>query len=188
MVKFTLSIDTSILFKIYPSLINTKCENKDTNDINLNTTDGIRLNYDDKVWVLLPSFSKENGNKNKIECWWCKHSFSNKPLGIPLCENEEGYITDGCFCSIECIITYIHSTRDIKYKNSIELINKIFIENYNKDIEEMNIIPAHDWKLLEKFGGFLTINEFRSEMKKQFKEIVGNFIPSNILILEKMIK
>jgi hypothetical protein len=43
------------------------------------------------------------------------------------------------------------------------LLNKIYKEYFGKESE---IICAPSWKLIDKYGGYLTIEQFREKMNK----------------------
>lgn len=141
-----------------------------------------------------------------ICCWWCKHSFRTKPIGIPLRyisnqiiktytseitkdkyvikenvgtnytqemnENErieyeklekDYYETEGLCCSFNCALAYIMDNKhNPLYRNSKLLLNKIYKEYFGKDAPA--IIPSPSWKLLEKFGGYLSIDQWREKL------------------------
>lgn len=117
-------------------------------------------------------------------CWWCGYEFDTLPLGIPLhyhshvdkCNTEiqkfltirnfqsttnDFFETDGLFCSFPCCKAYLVANGfKGKYKNSFSLLTLLHIKLYG----EINIIPsAPPRELLEKWGGPLTIEEYRSK-------------------------
>jgi hypothetical protein len=113
-------------------------------------------------------------------CWWCRETFSSCPIGIPInfypscakseqffkqsnldCTNGTEYFeTDGIFCSFPCAKSYIIDEKlNTKYKNSTMLLSLLYKKINNK----IDFIPlAPSWKLLKKFGGEMSITEFRN--------------------------
>jgi hypothetical protein len=134
-------------------------------------------------------------------CYWCRHQFSNVPIGCPLkyvpgeicqtytseitkekysitqkisrAKNTEYtnsninvlnnyYETDGSFCSFNCCMAYINNNiHDPLFKNSKNLLMKMYMDIFagEKLIDKIN--PAPSWRLLSAYGGFLNISEFR---------------------------
>jgi hypothetical protein len=136
-------------------------------------------------------------------CWWCRDSFTNSPIGIPLSyyqsnnkskeifkrlnldysKGTEYFETDGIFCSFPCAKSYIVDEKlNSRYKNSTTLLSLLY-KKINNKIDEIPFAPS--WKLLKKFGGELTITEFRKSfgdfqyidsynVKKPFIFSIGN--------------
>jgi hypothetical protein len=101
-------------------------------------------------------------SETKAACFWCCHDFNNNPWGVPQrydLENDT-FICFGNFCSPNCTISYINE----KYGNNtnkweyISLLNFMYYKAFNNDDI---IIPAPEKYCLQKFGGRLTIEEFR---------------------------
>lgn len=152
-----------------------------------------------KGWpTLIDSTNKEfNYNKlTKIKCWWCKNSFDNYPLGIPLklknnlqssntkCDTILHLQVEGVVCSFCCGKSYIVDTTTkiygSRYKDSLSLLNWLFNISKQNSIE----IPfAPHWNLLQDFGGHLTINEFRASFGKIKYIPTPNILQTNHSIL-----
>jgi hypothetical protein len=141
-------------------------------------------------------------------CYWCRHPFSNVPVGCPLkyvpseishtytseitkekysitqkisqSKNLEYtdsntvaitnsyYETDGSFCSFNCCMAYINSNaHDPTFKNSKNLLMKMYMDVFadEKMIDKIN--PAPSWRLLSAYGGFLSISEFRDSFSNR---------------------
>lgn len=72
------------------------------------------------------------------------------------------YITDGIFCSFNCVQAYINEYKTNSFYNmSSSLLLKIYKE-YNPEAKITRILPAGHWRLLKEYGGHMTIEEFRS--------------------------
>jgi hypothetical protein len=158
-----------------------------------------------KCNISMIDFNKnQNIQSFKYNCYWCKHSFNNNPIGCPikyishtvsktynseiskdkyiikenitnknkthnqhkdlLFSNECYYETDGIFCSFNCTIAYINDNKhNIMYDNSYMLLSKIYFEMSGNT---MTLTSAPHWRLLDIYGGHLTINEFRDSFNK----------------------
>lgn len=138
-------------------------------------------------------------------CFWCKHTFTNRPLGCPIkyindrveksyishitkdkyfmkeniTKNKldqilalkkdiidikqietEHYLTDGIFCSFNCIIAFIcENAHDPFYSESKMLTYSMYKELIGKNAIKIKAAPH--WRLLKSFGGPYTIEEFR---------------------------
>jgi hypothetical protein len=105
---------------------------------------------------------KKTKNQSHAACFWCCHDFDNNPWGVPQRYNLENdtFICFGNFCSPNCTISYINE----KYGNNtnkweyISLLNFMYYKAFNNDDI---IIPAPEKYCLQKFGGRLTIEEYR---------------------------
>jgi hypothetical protein len=72
---------------------------------------------------------------------------------------ESYYITDGNFCSLNCMAKFINeNSNNPLYKKSKMLMYKMKKELFDNVSE---IIPAPDWKELKEYGGEMTIEDFR---------------------------
>jgi hypothetical protein len=85
---------------------------------------------------------------------------------------EEYYISDGIFCSFNCCKSFIKdNTHNSMYQHSEILLTKLFnhimtLENNNVDAKKLIINPAPHWRLLQPYGGHLSINKFRENFNK----------------------
>lgn len=74
------------------------------------------------------------------------------------------YETDGIFCSFNCCYSYINDNkRNYLYKDSLMLLSKIYFDLFSVTF---NIIPAPNWRLIDEFGGNMTITQFRKSFSK----------------------
>ena len=75
------------------------------------------------------------------------------------------YLSDGVFCSFNCTKAFIIDNKsDHLYFNSLNLLNKIYIDLFPEVVSHQssfNIPAAPHWRLLQDFGGHLSIDEFR---------------------------
>lgn len=72
------------------------------------------------------------------------------------------YKTDGCFCSFNCCIAFINDNiHNPLYKHSKHLLMKMYVDIFKKEPSQ-NIVPTPSWRILEQYGGWMTIDEFRN--------------------------
>ena len=106
---------------------------------------------------------------SKTWCYHCSHSFDNYPV-----YNIIGYIngifiitgdgTSYLFCSFNCNIANLLNDTDFIKKE--HLLKRLYYEIYKNSIDCIsNIVikPAPDKKVLEKFGGPYTIEQYRTD-------------------------
>lgn len=130
---------------------------------------------------VLPIFLEYNqANKKKewpsnvhIDCMWCCHSFTNSPFGIPYKVSGNTYYMFGNFCSRECAAAYNFDNN--YYSDEVwerySLLNSLY-----KDFKSENGIKVAPPRLcLKKFGGRLSIKEFRNintNYNKDYKLVI----------------
>ena len=92
-------------------------------------------------------------------------------------DNHSNYfVVDGIFCSFNCCLAFIKESRDRDfYKLSESLLYTMYKDIFNA--KSVNIKPAPHWRLLDKFGGPLSIQDFR----KSFNTIQYNDIDDYIM-------
>jgi hypothetical protein len=125
--------------------------------------------------------------KTEINCFWCCHCFDNTPWGIPQKYEKEEFTLFGVFCSPNCAAAYLFDNDHIFYTKweKYSLLNFLYYKVYDK-IEEIMLAPS---KLsLTKFGGCLTIEEYRDKNKLNDKIYELKFPPtiSIIPVIEEM--
>jgi hypothetical protein len=120
------------------------------------------------------------------------------------------YLTDGVFCSFNCCLAYIEAPENRTnpiYRHSLSLLYKLYYdinrkENSTSEVENKStlsfsessiesipdIIPAPHWRMLEEFGGNLTIEKF-TECFNKIKYIDhGNYFVSLGRLYEDQLK
>ena len=131
-----------------------------------NSNDGGTDNLEDNIETLCTTNSEtlysEVDYKSTIgNCWNCVEKIDNL-VGYPINNNNNVFYCYGDFCSFGCCGRYLLD----KYSNQ-ELWEKLYLLNimYNKISntvgESVKISP--DRRLLDKFGGSMSINEYRSD-------------------------
>ncbi len=104
-------------------------------------------------------------SQTEIACWWCTYQFDTPPFFIPeKCINDT-YHVYGCFCSLPCAMGFIVNISDYKVSGRISLLNKLYGVTAS-----IPIIIAPNKYTFERFGGNLSIDEYRKNIKTNKKE------------------
>lgn len=144
------------------SNINNEETNTETN-IELNELDKlekeiIKLKY--KIFKLTrkETIDVTNSNfKKNTKCWWCKHTFETPSVSLPESYFNNKFLCIGNFCSYNCAMSYnIDMNDNVSKKTS--LLNLLYYMTYGLE-EKIKIAP--DWRMLEDYGGNLSIDKFR---------------------------
>jgi hypothetical protein len=78
---------------------------------------------------------------------------------------KEYYETDGVFCSFNCCNAYIKDNKhNLLYSQSEVLLTEIYNQIFGNDIKTIENAPH--WRLIDKYGGHLTIDQFRDSFNK----------------------
>ncbi len=146
----------------------------------------IKLNYNDtsnsNIFFNIDDYDgnicQHNSNISDI-CWNCCHNFDNMITGLPFKYVNNIFYTIGDFCSLECASRYAYEN----YKDNIyEIINIINLYNNIKYNDQSKIQLALSKLTLKKFGGNLTIEEYRKNFNNSYNVDIPIVIPININI------
>ena len=113
-------------------------------------------------------------------CWWCCHECEKEPLNLPYkyVEKTNKFYTMGYFCSWSCMksfnIDHFPSHKTPKTSENITLLRK----RSGEKIEPIK--PAPSRYALKKFGGPLSIEEFRSSITTAYNLPSDNIIHKEI--------
>ncbi len=123
-------------------------------------------------FLLLQEFRSGYPDSTDIHCWWCCHQFQGKPVGLPkkMYGTAECFQSIGCFCSFGCACAYAKNDRELN--SSLALLNSVYRYEMKAkrkgDVQEggnaattERVVPAPPRETLQKFGGQMTIEEFR---------------------------
>lgn len=118
---------------------------------------------------------KEIHNKTNIDssCWWCCHDLDiNKPpipLPVKYDDIKKTFKCRGVFCSFNCCLAYSVRFRE----GSTSLVYYLYKRMYGLKVNEIELKRAPPRETLQKFGGFLSIDAYRSSFENKTKyEIV----------------
>jgi len=139
---------------------------------------GIRRGYEQtSAFFVHPIFNNTNSwpKTTTIPCYHDHHTFENTPFTLPLSYNNQSntYTVFGIFCSPECVKGYmmVHPVPN----NSLSLmwLKKMLVNVF--DIHD-DIVEAPPFYILKKYGGDLTIEQFRAAGKRK-KRIIAHTLP-----------
>lgn len=116
----------------------------------------------------ITSFKRKLIQKNRF----IFSTINNKQNSQLVINKEEYYQTDGIFCSFNCCKSFV---KDNKHNRLYEQSEFLLIKMYNDILGSKNITinEAPHWRLLEEYGGNLTINQFRENFNKVSFEYHG---------------
>ena len=118
-----------------------------------------------KIYKLINFIDFKNINHdNNICCWWCTCEFENIACGIPIKYEDGKYKAKGYFCSFNCALSY-NKDESIDYlikQERFALLNLLY-NQMEPDLDEIVCAPRKE--CLKKYGGILTIEEFRKNNK-----------------------
>lgn len=124
-------------------------------------------------------------DKTDVCCWWCTEKFDTLPVFIPDRYTNNNYYVFGCFCSFSCALSYNLELSDYRTSIRSSLIKKMYNIIVDKKNNDIPLAPKRE--LLKKFGGILSIDEFRNSetlCKKEYKMSIPPIIPLVPLIEE----
>ena len=108
----------------------------------------------------------------------------NSKLDMKKCEEKQENIvyrdyfqTEGNFCSFPCMLAFLSQHPKDCNQHMIPLLKKYFTSLYGHHIQ-YNGEKAPDIRLLKKFGGHLTITEFRSQDGRKYRESPNFLFPT----------
>lgn len=115
-----------------------------------------------------------------VHCWYCTHNFKCMPVSIPVEYTDEWWHVKGVFCSFSCAKSYIIRNSKGDYKD-LMLLNSFANLCFNQHKEITMSPPFH---VLKKFGGSMTIEEFRKKGSngEVVESMEGHFKPCSAAI------
>lgn len=123
----------------------------------LNKINKLTKELENKTMNMKFKITKTDYN-NETKCWWCKNCFDNDAVVLPHTYINKTFNCFGNFCSYNCALAYSFDLNDENIWRRKSLLYLLYFKTYNKMV---NIKPALDWKMLEEYGGSLTLNELR---------------------------
>ena len=115
-----------------------------------------------------------------VTCYWCSHGFEGPPIGLPVKPfvDGDGFDVTGCFCSIACAAAFNLESRD---SHDAVCDRHAMLSELSRLVHgNGEIRPAPDWKSLQKFGGYMTIEQFR-KFSSEKKVLLTNAPPMRSL-------
>jgi hypothetical protein len=97
-------------------------------------------------------------DKMSSKCWWCRHSFSTPTVELPEHYFNNTYSSTGVFCSYNCALAFNIDLNDENIAKRTSLLHLHYKQTY---LSECIIVSAPSWKILQDYGGTITIDEYR---------------------------
>jgi hypothetical protein len=121
-----------------------------------------------------------------VNCFWCCHPFDNTPWGVPTKYVNDKFHVFGVFCSANCTASYIFN--EMRDENIWELYSLLNLIYYKVHGDFIKITSAPDKICLKKFGGQLTIEEYRKNLVEKKSAYIIKFPPmiSVIPVMEEI--
>ena len=115
-------------------------------------------------------------------CFWCCHTFTNRPVVLPTRDTGEHLQVVGNFCSPECACSYLFDIRQDSHTRweQLSLLYRVYGEACHGKIQ-----PAPARNILKLFGGELGIAEYRNLIRSH-KVRVDIHLPPMVSILSTM--
>jgi len=115
-------------------------------------------------------------------CFWCCHTFTHRPVILPIRDTGEYIQVTGNFCSPECATSYLFDMRQDSHTRweQLSLLYRLYGE-----VCKGHIRPAPPRSVLSLFGGTLSIQEYRMLLQSQ-KVRVDIHLPPMVSILATM--
>ncbi len=121
-------------------------------------------------------------DRTDLCCWHCTETFDSQPVGIPVQIRSDGIVLcDGNFCSYSCALTHIFSQKTTHR----EYRTKQLLVQVAREVHGVSTIkPAPPRLALAKFGGPLSIDEFRNAVKTHIIVVNPPFISRDVVYEE----
>lgn len=126
--------------------------------------------------------SKELPSETNLSCFWCCEPFAGRPCIIPMHITDKTWYVYGNFCTPQCCMAYLLSEiLDTHTRwERIALLNRLYGAQTNG-----RIYPAPSRESLQRFGGPISIEDFREMCEKQ-RTRVDIHMPPMVSILASM--
>lgn len=126
--------------------------------------------------------SKELPTETSLSCFWCCEPFEGRPCIIPTHIVEQTWYVYGNFCTPQCCMAYLLSEVLDSHTRweRIALLNRLYSAQTNG-----RIYPAPSRETLQRFGGPISVTDFRELCEKQ-RIRVDIHMPPMVSILASM--
>ena len=108
-------------------------------------------------------------DKTDIHCWWCCHGFESCPIGIPYKYQNDKFHIYGVFCSFNCACSYNFNDNNVNTFERYSLLNLLYKKVFKCSGINNKVKMAPPRQVLKKFGGYLSIEEFRKTCQNNDK-------------------
>jgi len=151
------------------------------------TTTPLEIDYYNLKSTLLVQFKdsaevKTIPQTSDVACFWCCHTFTNRPVVMPIRDTGEHLQVTGNFCSPECTCAYLFDMRQDSHTRweQLALLYRVYGEACQGKIQ-----PAPARNTLKLFGGSLSITDYRNLIRSH-KVRIDIHLPPMVSILATM--
>lgn len=127
----------------------------------------------EKVFMLGKNVNRVNVYNMKFgqntKCFWCRHDFNHPGLEMPEDYYNETFFCSGYYCSWNCMKAHNIDLNDSNSSKRESLINLMYYKTYG---HFKDIISAGSWMILDDYGGYQSIDEFRKNFDNPNKEFL----------------
>ena len=143
-------------------------------DYNIQKLENKILDLDNNNYVL---------KKTDTCCWWCCEKFKNIAFPLPDKYYDNKFHVFGNYCSANCALAYNLDMKDHKIWDRYSLVLKLYNLLSDEKIKEIYCAPPRQY--LERFGGNISIEEFRAKSNKIYN---GRFIMAPMAPISTLIE
>ena len=117
-----------------------------------------------------------------VACFWCCHTFDNKPIILPIRDQGDYIQVSGNYCSPECAMAHLFDVHQDSYARweQLSLLNRLYGQAVGGPIK-----PAPPKQILKLFGGPMTIEAYRG-LVRQGTLRVDTHLPPMVSLLATM--
>lgn len=127
----------------------------------------------------LSLYSRERGqmevpDDTEIACYWCAQQFEGRPVFIPYDEKKGTWFVYGNFCCPECALAYCLDEKEdthIRWEK-VSLLHRLYAS-----VVGGRIYPAPSRLILKQFGGRLSIDDYRTTVRKHSVRVDIHYPP-----------
>ena len=105
----------------------------------------------------------------ELRCLWDHCKIKGKPYFLPIKYNNNIFYVNHWFCSLNCAVAYNIKMNDDLIFERYSLLKYMY--NIYKEIN-----PAPDYRILKKYGGNLTIEEYREKYTNTKGKLITRII------------
>lgn len=110
------------------------------------------------IYSDLMNFDSEYPSSTEVCCWNCTYEFKTRPIGLPVKSVGDTMKCIGCFCSFACACRFHIDTN----RGDGVLLKQLYSRCNVMDFKlPPSFDPAPPKELLERFGGKMTIDQYR---------------------------
>jgi hypothetical protein len=117
-----------------------------------------------------------------VACFWCCHTFDNKPIILPIRDQGDYIQVSGNYCSPECAMSHLFDVHQDSYARweQLSLLNRLYGQAVGGPIK-----PAPPKQILKLFGGPMSIEAYRSLVRQGMLR-VDTHLPPMVSLLATM--